>query len=80
MGAIDEGDDCRRGMKSFRGDVGHPIVTNGNLYVRVGGDAALPKLFWEFLLFLLLLGLVLQFHSAPLGVVVRLYSCTEDNV
>jgi len=29
-------------------NVGHPVVTKGILYVR-GGDAALPKLLWNFL-------------------------------
>jgi len=29
-------------------NVGHPTVTNGIFYVR-GGDAALPKLLWDFL-------------------------------
>jgi len=29
--------------------VGHPVVTNGILCVR-GGDTALPKLLWDFLL------------------------------
>jgi len=32
----------------FGVNVDHPIVTNGILRVR-GGDAALPKLFWDFL-------------------------------
>jgi len=31
-------------------NMGHPIVTNGNICVR-GGDAALPKLLWDFLFF-----------------------------
>jgi len=29
-------------------NVGHPIVTNGDSAMR-GGDAALPKLLWDFL-------------------------------
>jgi len=37
----------------FGVNLGHPIVTNGILCMR-GGDAALPKLLWDFLFLLLI--------------------------
>jgi len=41
------------GRGSFGVDVGHLIVTNGDLCIVIrGGDAALPKLRWDFLLLL----------------------------
>jgi len=49
---LDFGGDRRTGRSRFGGKcgpVGHPIVTNWILCVR-GGDAALPKLLWDFLL------------------------------
>jgi len=49
MSVLDEGGDRRRGRGSFEVNVGHPPVTNRILCVR-GGDAALPKLLWDFLL------------------------------
>jgi len=42
----------RRERGSFGVNVGHPIVTICGIAVlcRKGGDAALPKLLWDFLL------------------------------
>jgi len=53
MGVLDRGGDRRRGTGSFAGlKVEHPIVTNVILCERVG-DAALPKLLWDFLFHIL---------------------------
>ena len=49
-GCIKWGGDRRRKGAVFGVNVGHPIVTNGILCVR-GGDAALPKLLWDFLFY-----------------------------
>jgi len=51
------GADRQRGRGSFRVNVGHPIVINGYFVAYLfsavrGGDAALSKLLWDFLLLL----------------------------
>ena len=56
MGSIEGGNRRRKGAVSAV-NVGHPIVTNGDLVALLfsavrGGDAALPKLLWDFLLYL----------------------------
>ena len=51
MGVLDGSGDRPRGRGSFVGKCGHPIVANAILCLS-GGDAALPKLLWDFLLFL----------------------------
>jgi len=48
MGLLDESEDRRREGALFKVNAGHPTVTNGIVCVR-GGDAALPKLLWDFL-------------------------------
>jgi len=48
MGILDGSGDRRRRGAVLGVNVGHPIATNGILCVR-GGDAALPKLLWDFL-------------------------------
>jgi len=45
---LDRSQDRRRAMSSFRVNLGYPILTDGIFSVR-GGDAAHPKLLWEFL-------------------------------
>jgi len=52
MGVLDKGGDQRRGKAVLGVNVGHSIVTNRIVCMR-GGDAALPKLLWDFLLNLL---------------------------
>ena len=49
MGVLDGSGDRRREGAVLKVNAGHPIVTNGILCMRVG-DAALPKLLWDFLL------------------------------
>ena len=46
---LDMSQDRRRAMSSFGDKSGYPILTDGIFSVR-GGDAAPPKLLWEFLL------------------------------
>jgi len=50
MGVLDGGENRQREGIVLGVNVGHPIVTNVILCVR-GGDVALPKLVWDFLLF-----------------------------
>ena len=57
------GGDRRRERGSFGVNVGRPVVTNGDfvayLFFAVrGGDAALPKLLWDFLFLLKLANVV----------------------
>ena len=64
MGSVDGGGDCQRDGAVLGINVGHPIVTNGDfvtsngdfvtyLFSAIGGgDTALPKLLWDFLLLL----------------------------
>ena len=48
IGVLDGSGDRRREGAVLVVNVGHPIVTNEILCVR-GGDAALPRLLWDFL-------------------------------
>ena len=51
-GVFDGSGDHRRELGAVLNvNLGHPIATNGILCLR-GGDATLPKLFWDFLLLL----------------------------
>jgi len=52
MGVLDGGGNRQREVAVLWINVGYHILTNGILCVR-GGDAALPKLLWDFLLLLL---------------------------
>jgi len=63
MGVLEGGGDHRSGGGNLGVNVGHLIVTNNILCVR-GGDAALPKLLWNFLL-LYLLPLLLLLKDSP---------------
>jgi len=48
MGVLDGDGDHQMVMGSFGVNVGHPIAANWILYGR-GGDVALPKFLWDFL-------------------------------
>jgi len=54
MGVLNGGGNRRRKGTILAVNVGHPILTNGDFMVYLfsamrGGDAALPKLLWDFL-------------------------------
>ena len=55
MGVLHGGGDHRRERAVLGVNVGHPIVANGDFVAQLfsavrSGDAALPKLLWDFLL------------------------------
>ena len=58
MGVLEWDGDRRREGVVLGVNVGHPIVTNGNFVAYLfsavrGGDAAVPKLLWDFLFMIL---------------------------
>jgi len=56
MRVLDASGDRQRGKGSFGANFGHPFVTNGDFVVQLlsavtGGNVALSKLLWDFLLY-----------------------------